>query len=341
MFNEIFKDKNQKRRKGSMLKNGFGAIMYFLVLLFLLVVPIKALGGVNNTFVDTDSPGFQLYYFWDSRDRQSFFQVTNTSNSPITVHVQIFNVPDDPNCFEIDFDDTYTGLDTHVYDLSNLVLNDTTVVGPAFPEGGYGFVVVSVVDGSGDADSGQSVIIGNFRVIDDDAGYEYRTNAAGFIEAVANELTFNFNDVEGAISSDVVGIMVANAGDGPSEVLAGGDDITAEFDPTIFNDAEKDFSCPDMVFACTPSDGDAVPFIQEDEDVGLVGFDLGINDELVNSKGEPNICGGTLSTGYVEMDISDFDGEGQRFFVGFIGLNNGDGTGSMDTWWASGQEEEL
>jgi len=40
------------------------------------------------------------------------------------------------------------------------------------------------------------------------------------------------------------------------------------------------------------------------------------------------------------MDLIDIDDEccGEPFFVGFIGLNNGDGTGSMDTWTTPSQE---
>jgi len=95
MFEEIFNDKNQKRRKGSMLKNSIVAIRYFLVLLFLVVMPIvvmpiKAWGGIS-TIPDTDFPEDQLYFFWDLRGRESFFQVTNTSNGAIKVHVEKFN----------------------------------------------------------------------------------------------------------------------------------------------------------------------------------------------------------------------------------------------------------
>jgi hypothetical protein len=339
MFEEIFNDKNQKRRKGNMLKNG----IRFLVLLFLLVVPIKAWGGEDTSFLfDTDSPGFQLFYFWDTRDRQSFFQVTNTSSGAIKVHVQIFNVPGEAiNCDEVDFDDSYTGQDTHVYDLSNIVLNDGSVFGPVFPDGAYGFAVVSVSDVSGNTDSSQPVIIGNFRVIDD-AGYEYRSNAASYNDSDDTfAYSFNFNDIDGTAFSDVVGIFVQNAGGGYPEVIAQGHQGSlVKFDPTIFNDTEKDFSCPNVVFTCIPSDGDQVPFIIDDEgDVSVVGFDLGINDELVNSKGEPSICNGSLSTGFVAMNIIDIDDDaGDGYFVGYIGLNNGDGTGSMDTWTTPSQE---
>ena len=330
-----------------MLKNGI-RFLVLLVLLVVLVMPIKAWAGkAAGPIWDTDTPNFQLYYFWDLRERESFFQVTNTSNSPITVHVQIFDVPGEPNCDEIDFDDTYTGLDTHVYYLRDLVLNDRTVVGPAFPDDGYGFVVVSVLDAFGDADDTNNVLIGNFRVIDNAGGYEYRVNAAGFIDHFgAIGYHFNFNDVEGTSASDVVGIFVQGAGGGQSEVVAGPtEDILIELDPTLFNDAEKAFSCPEVAFACTPSDGAIVPFIIEDDEVSTVGFDLGINNNLVNSRGEPSICGGSLDTGWVNMEITDIDtdcdldGCEEEFFVGFIGLNNEDGTGSMDTWGIP--EEDL
>jgi hypothetical protein len=32
-------------------------------------------------------------------------------------------------------------------------------------------------------------------------------------------------------------------------------------------------------------------------------------------------------------------GGANKFFVGFVGLNNGDGTGSMDSWWSHGNHD--
>ena len=312
MFEEIFNDKNQKRRKGSMLKNSIVAIRYFLVLLFLVVMPIKAWGGIS-TIPDTDFPEDQLYFFWDLRGRESFFQVTNTDSAALTVHIQVFNAA--TGCTEFDYDDDFTGFDTHLYDVSKLTRNNplNPLVGPPDLTDGYGFVVVS----TSTVTDGDVVLIGNFRVIDDEGGYEYRTNAAGNYEAAdtTSEYTFNFNDIDGTIFSDVVGIpVIAN---GLSTVLAG-PLITATFDPTLFDAAENDVSCPPVTFACAPTT-----------------FDLGINQEIVNNKegGESSICLGTDTNGYVDL-LLDTLGGGADFFVGFIGLNNGDGTGSMDAWWA-------
>jgi len=59
----------------------------------------------------------------------------------------------------------------------------------------------------------------------------------------------------------------------------------------------------------------------------------------LNSRGEPSICSGTNDVGFVKMELFEggfgdeiFMGSGS-WFVGFAGLNNGDGTGSMDSWW--------
>jgi hypothetical protein len=30
-----------------------------------------------------------------------------------------------------------------------------------------------------------------------------------------------------------------------------------------------------------------------------------------------------------------------EWFVGFVGLNNGNGTGSMDSWWSHGRDHEI
>ena len=293
-----------------MLKNGYGAIKYFLVLLFLVVVPIKAWGG-SYTIPDTDFPEDQLYFFWDLRDRQSFFQVTNTASAALTVHVQVFNAA--TGCTEFDYLDTYTGNDTHLYDVSDLDRNNLVPLGAPVLTGGFGFVAVSILTVSLD----DEVLIGNFRVIDDE-GYEYRVNAAGNFEGghTTSEYTFNFNDIDSTILSDVVGIPVRLNTDDDDDVEAGLG-ITTKFNPvTLFDDAENPISCPPVTFACAPTT-----------------FDLGINQFIVNSKGENSICLGTDTNGYVDLLLEPLVGDAD-FFVGFIGLNNGDGTGSMDVWWA-------
>ena len=178
--------------------------------------------GCATNSGNTDRDPFQLYAFFDLRDRESFFQVTNVNNPEgfslgqnITVHVQIFNVGND--CIENNFFDVYTPNDTHTYNLRNIVTNDGNPSGVILPENAYGIVVVSqVVSQGGPFVMGPGSLIGNFRVIDD-LGYEYRTNAVGISNldeqtgfgflAGENEYTFNYNTKGGVTLADVVGIQ--------------------------------------------------------------------------------------------------------------------------------------
>ncbi|MCI0525888.1 MAG: hypothetical protein L0Y56_00340, partial [Nitrospira sp.] len=83
-----------------------------------------------------------------------------------------------------------------------------------------------------------------------------------------------------------------------------------------------------------------------------INFEFGINPELPSVTAPENICDAPLGTGFMVMPLSlivsglftsedienalefDFDELfSQAFFVGFTGLNDGDGTGSMDSWW--------
>lgn len=299
-----------------MLKNGFGIKYLLAALAFLLIIPvfapIKAWGGVS-TVTDTDlGDGSQLYFFWDLRGRESFFQLTNTSNKKITVHVQVFNSAN--GCKEFDFFDTYTGNDTHLYNVRRLDANDHSLTGPPNLDNGFGFIVVS--QGSDD-DTG---LTGNFRIVDN-SGYEYRTNAADFEdfddipgETVAtNFYSFNFNDLNGISFADVVGIVVDNSSV-DTNTITENTSPTATFSPLILDTDEHLTSCSDVTFSCAT--------------------DLGINQAIVNSKGAGSICGGTITNGAVLLGLVSQSPDG-RFIVGFIGLNDGAGHGSMDAWWAN------
>jgi len=104
-----------------------------LFLLFILFsVPIS-LAGFNRS--NTDAVDSLLFYFFDLRDRESFIQLTNTDFENVIVHVQIFDVSN--NCNENNFFDTYTGNDTHVYDLRNILTNDNNPSGVVLPDGAY------------------------------------------------------------------------------------------------------------------------------------------------------------------------------------------------------------
>jgi len=352
MQNEILNDKNQERRRVPMLVNIVKSVKYLLVLavLLILIVPIKAWAGKGPDFEvpDTDESGFALANFWDLRDRVSTVQITNVCTHGIRVHVQIFNVADD--CDEFDFFDNFTENDTHVYDLLDLTAEDKhQLFPPDFSPDGYGIFAVQVVDGLGTVIDDEC-IVGSMRIVDDD-GYEYRSNSASFDEndePETDEYVFNFNNVDGSVFSDVVGMVLDNfglGGSGIDELFNA--NVWVEFETTLFDDQENPNSCSNFVFACTPSDGILVPLILfQAEDASLVGFDLGINDApgLPNSKGEPSICNGSNDVGFVFLEIDDsgseIDGGVEDWFVGFIGLNNGDSTGSFDVFWGTEHFED-
>ena len=322
------------------------ALAVLLIMPINLIRPINAWGGLSTYEIpDTDFPGFILANFWDQRARFTTVQITNTCAFGVNIHVNVFNVPD--NCEDFDFNDTLTANDTHVYDLRDLQGNTTVVASPDFTDG-YGIFLVTVVDVEFDNIDDQFCLIGSFRVIAPGAGYEYRTNSASLEADFApftDGYTFNFNTVDGADLSDVVGIVLegVNVDDNPADIDLFDQQIWVEFDPLIFNAGETGFSCSFAAFACTPSDGLLAELILADivGDGGtppaVIGFDLGINDHFLNSRGEPSICSGSNDVGFVLIEavdegnaVDDDDGS----FVGFIGLNNGDGTGSMDSWWA-------
>jgi hypothetical protein len=320
------------RRKGSMLQDSLSKLKYFL-LLALLVIPVHAIAGdffVDDDPIDqTDGAAHRLIFFWDTLNgRQSVFQVTNTSDDFITVHVQVFNASN--LCEEVDFFVTLTPNDTVIYDIENLPPGSDL-------SNANGFVAVTDLDGTD--------IIGMFRVFDPN-GYEYRTNAAdseafffeqqGFADP-AFENTLNFNDVNGNALSDVVGITYAvidNDSVYASSALGtlfGAPFATIE----IYDEFENFTSCSETIFAC---------------DDGF--FNYGIDNSIPNSQGFDRICNTSTLSGsnagwlympfiqhvsipgsFVQCD-EEFCSD-PVFFVGYLGLNNGDGTGSMDSWWSN------
>jgi hypothetical protein len=192
-----------------------------------------------------------------------------------------------------------------------------------------------------------------FRIIDNADGYEYRTNAAGkkldrscdagFEECIESyggggygyySFPFvNFNLANGNNLSDLVGIVFweKTSSSVDASPLVGAS-FGSDESILIFNQTETPASCEETVFTCAP------------------GFlDKGIDDSLPNSKGQVNqVCDTNRlpsnTSGWLYMPFSGFVCSGQffdegctvyPFFVGFIGLNNGDGTGSMDSWWAT------
>jgi len=336
------------RRKGSMLQDSLSKIKYFLVLAVLLVLPMQAMAGFGDTMplIDqTDTGVNRLVAFYDTRGRDTLIQVTNTSSEKVNIHIQLFDVAGVvQQCEECNVDDMLTAHDTHVYDIENLVTNSGPGLVPVpfctglATDASYGFMVVSLTSGP------TGSLIGMFRIIDE-AGYEYRANAAGTdsrkgsMGYIGDDQVVNFSSANGNNLSDLVGITFVSLN--TSDVLAHPGisttfgDIFEEI--LIYDQIEFDTSCSPTTFSCA------------------VGFmDKAIDNSLPNSKGQVNrVCGtSTLNSnnaGWLDLPFSSFnctdasgvgDGDGgcdrEPFFVGFIGLNNGDGTGSMDSWWEVG-----
>ena len=320
-----------------MLQDSLSKFKYFIVLALLAVAPMQAFAGgpifidpVDNTDTGTD----RLIYYYDQLGRETFIQVTNTSDADLTIHVQIFEA--DQFCNEVDFDDVLTGGQTKVYDMAD-------IPGGSDLTDSYGFVAITL-DTTVPFVSG--ALIGSFRIIDSE-GYEYRTNAASSDYIGEDPLlpfmfdnVLNFNNVNGNAFSDVVGITYVDLLDGrnvfadPSIISVFGG-IGAGEQNLIFDHDEVFNSCSPVAFACAP---DAI--------------NLGIDNSVPNTQGFARIC----NTNKLEGDLEPVDsgwlllpyqgsfciGSGTSdnpdecdlptYFVGFLGLNNGDGTGSMDSW---------
>jgi len=136
-------------------------------------------------------------------------------------------------------------------------------------------------------------------------------------------------DLVGIVYDDLFG---NNRVDSDSVIMA--PTITATFGvggDQIFqiNNDEEALSCFPVTFACAP---------------GL--FDRGINPSYPNSQGvlnnaclsSTNAPGPGPEANFLFMPFAgftDLEGNDEAQFVGYIGLNNDDGLGSMDSWWSA------
>jgi len=301
------------------------------ILCMLLIFSIVSCEGFDN---ESDTQSFQLVSFFDLRDRETFIQITNTDGLDGRIHVQIFDVEN--NCNENDFFDNYTGNDTHVYNMRNIESNDGNPAGVLLPENAYGFVVIT------ETIERPRNLIGNFRVIDN-KGYEYRTNLLGrrFLAtspSTESDFTFNFN-VQGAVSlSDIVGFTY-NIFDSPNPFEVTAADLTRSWglvDIDILDLNENVFSCRNVIFACTDQDNPLLESLLEfvsnnsNGSANVASFEYGINNAIPHSKGGELLCpGNNIQEGFVNINLIGNIGTGGLF----IGLNNGNGRGSMDSWW--------
>jgi len=323
-------------------------------LLFLLLFLSNSLFTINNciagavtaiTGSDTDNdllPFNGLFYFFDLRDRETFIQLTYNDGFGTGLnggaHIQIFDVSN--NCNENDFFDNYTINDTHVYNMRDIQTNDGNPSGVVLPNGAYGMVVITVI-----TNIGLNTGFGNFRIIDE-SGYEYRTNAQSITTGIADNDDFNyqinFNKLGGVTFSDVVGITVNRFQDPDFFRIFKAADVTEAFNPLdidIVNNNEVIFSCRNVIFACIDEDN---PRLEEllvlSGEASVASFEYGINNAIPHSRDGELLCpGNTIQEGAVILNPlpQPIGPEPFPFFLGYIGLNNGNGRGSMDSFWSN------
>ncbi len=311
---------------------------YFFPVLILFCTLVPAAGaGSPGPIQLTDGGADRLVYYFDTRARKSYIQLANLTFTPLTVHVQIFTVNSTiVSCEEIDFFDTYTAVDVHTYDMSNIVLNDAAF-GITLDPDLYGFVVISLSSGPSNS------LTGTMRIIDD-AGYEYRANAAA-PESTSTDSSaagiINFSSANGSSFSELIGFTYAEithdtvyASPGVRSVFGG---ATTPDQIIIYDENETPSSCSPREFNC--SDGSA---------------NIAIDLSLPNTKGDPNeaclssTISATNDSGHLYMPFEDFicsdpivgEADGtcafNTHFTGFIGLTNGASSSSFDSWWEGG-----
>jgi len=144
-----------------------------------------AVGGMDWQHVDfvdplaptpTNEVGAQAVTWWTQKGgRNTYVQVTIADEFFTAIHVRIL----DENCNEIrNFCDFYTGGDTHVYNLGDLVLNDGDTPDENVLQGHEGFLTITAVDDcpSPDLAIDYNALAVTVQVIDD-IDYSYGFNA--------------------------------------------------------------------------------------------------------------------------------------------------------------------
>ena len=335
-------------------------IRSMLIIFFVLfTVPAYSQGPSLEDFEahDTDIPNDTLVYFFDLRDRETFIQLTYTNidaepggidlTQDLTVHVEIFDLSRD--CTENNFFDVFTPNDTHVYNMRDIQTNDGNPSGVVLPDDAYGFVFTFATENDGTLFGAADVFIGNMRIIDNN-GYEYRTNAVG--EEQENSVIdnqrgyFNFNTLGGVTLSDIVGV-VFDDNDSEPDVDVSPLDNFAVLNVDLFDLNENAFSCRNVIYACISEDSPLLETLLEDaaeeavQSASVAGAEYGINDAIPHSKGGELLCpGNTLSEGFASLQVQNMAGNQQTVddIIIWIGLNNGNGRGSMDTnFYSSGE----
>jgi len=329
--------------------------MKSLLVLFLFIFTVglhsPVYSGQTTAGLDvgeSDTSEGLLVYFFDLRERETFIQLTNASGASPNIHIQIYDVSN--NCNENDFFDSYTASDTHVYNMRDIQTNNGAPSGVVLPDNSYGFVFASALAADGTITT-NSYLIGNFRVLDN-SGYEYRSNAIGETAVGGDDLGneqqfgyFNFSTEGGVTLSDIVGVAYDDNTDAGRVFVANVTENFAVFNVDVFDNAENPFSCRDVIYSCVDENSsnlNAVIQTAAENSTGSASVaraEYGINNAIPNTFAGELLCpGNTISEGFVRLEIlNNFvstgnDDEIPDNFVLFVGFNNGNGRGSMDSF---------
>ncbi len=248
---------------------------------------------------------------------------------------------------ENNFFDLYTPNDTHVYNLRDILTNDGDDSGVVLPDGAYGIFVAF-----GEAHNFRD-IIGNLRILDEN-GYEYRTNLNGtrpdkdLQDDLDEFATFNFNTKGGVTLSDIVLISVHEDTDAEDQEARLADilNVWNTFDVNIFDLSENAFSCRKVIASCINQDSPLYEALLEEAANGgrgcsngscaasVADIEYGINEAIPHSKGGELLCpGNNISEGFVRLEKMGRGNDASKESVVYVGLNNGNGRGSMDVFF--------
>jgi len=325
--------------------------LILFVFTFVLLSTAQSFSGGDFRTPESDSSDPILFGFFDLRERETFIQVTNVDTIPAghNVHIQIYDVSN--NCNENNFFDLYTVNDTHVYNLRDIKTNDGNPSGVVLPDGAYGVFV---------AYGGQfpeQDLIGNLRILDNH-GYEYRTNLQGADReqgggSLNDFATFNFNTNGGVTLSDIVLISLDENNTPQDADIADILDRWTSVDVDIFDINENAFSCRKVIYACINQDSPLYETLLEEVANNTSGgcsgggcaasvadIEYGINNAIPHSKGGELLCpGNNISEGFVRLtQIANGLGTNNEAVV-FVGLNNGNGRGSVDSFFTANTED--
>lgn len=339
-------------------------LIYF-ILTILLFVPLNSYAGMGGgdpliqsrvSMTQTDRPDEEVFAYYDLRERKTYIQVSNVETQDsdvlptVCIHVQIFQ--QDQGCSELNFEDELTPNDTVVYDMDNLLRNDGSSVPVNLDDDSYGFVAISAYDcNDTEEEELSNPLLGNFRIVDD-TGYEYRMNLLTDRNSERQLILLNdfdppgtpalanilipFNTVDGANHADIVGFIVEDnrnlAGsneDGGAQDLVYNEEAGISFDVFQLDENEERLSCDRKTIGCGPN----------------IVMNYGINEDYPASRGDNLLCEGAgllpgQEHGYISLenatflspiDAVDNPPENDFEFICLVGLNNGNGTGSMDS----------